>query len=180
MKSVIHYSWHRGQSNSVLWIFSRHHGWVQARLGYIWPHMFLCCYSNCLSLNWLTASVITSSYTSIWHTHRQNGPILGAIDFHSYSQLILRPWGQYSHIPVSLSMSGSDCYTFGHRLYKWELSRWRRTERVRRRDVPSSLSCKAFKLLLTVAYEKYLLSSLLHPAWKWVELACLSCTHYFV
>jgi len=24
---------------------------------------------------------------------KQNGPILGAIDFHSYSQLILRPWG---------------------------------------------------------------------------------------
>jgi len=43
-------------------------------------------------------------------------------------------------------MSGSNRYTFGHRLYKCELSRWRRTKRVRRRDVPSSLSCKAFQL----------------------------------
>ena len=35
--------------------------------------------------------------------HRQNGPIIGAIDWHSYSQLILRPWGwlQLTVVPVT-------------------------------------------------------------------------------
>ena len=37
--------------------------------------------------------------------HRENGPIIGAIDWHSYSQLILRPWGWSQLAELSVTSS---------------------------------------------------------------------------